>query len=51
VVHEDTAHHFGSQGEEVRAISPIGVMLVDEAQVSFVDERRRLQNVPRPLAP
>ena len=35
----------------MRAILPIGVMLIDESQVRFVDQSRRLQEVPRPLPP
>ena len=51
MVHQDPAHHFGRQREEVRSILPIGVSLVDESKVGLVDESGRLQDVPRPLAP
>jgi hypothetical protein len=49
VVDQDTTHHFRRQREEVRAILPIGVTLVDESQVRFMDQSRRLQEVSRPL--
>ena len=51
MVDQDATHHFRRQREEVRAILPIGVTLVDESQVRFVDQSRRLQEVPRPLPP
>ena len=41
-VYEDSAHQTRRQGEEVRTIVPVDVLHVDEAQIDFVDERRRL---------
>jgi hypothetical protein len=49
MVHQDSAHHLGRQGEEVRSILPIGVTLVDESEVRLVDQGGRLQNVPGPF--
>jgi len=50
VVHEDTAHHAGSDAEEVAAILPLDASLVDETQIRLVHQRRRLQRVIGPLA-
>jgi hypothetical protein len=49
VIHEQVAHDARRDREEVCAVLPFEVLLVDEAQVSFVDERRRLQGVARGL--
>ena len=51
VIYQDPAHHLGRQGEEMRSILPIGVPLVDESEVRLVDQRRRLQQVPRLFVP
>ena len=47
VVHEDAPHHLGRHGEELRAILPVGVSLVDQAEVRLVDQGGRLQEVSR----
>ena len=47
---EDSAHQTGGERKEVRAVAPLRVLHVDEAQVGLVDERRRLQYVVHPLA-
>ena len=47
--HEDAAHQPRAHGVEVRAIPPLDAAGVDEPVVSFVDERRGLQRVPRPF--
>jgi hypothetical protein len=49
VVDEDAPHHLGRHSEEVRAILPIGVSLIDESEVRLVDQGRRLQDVPGAL--
>ena len=49
MVHEDSAHHFGGDGQEVRAVLPIDSILVDQPQVGFVNERGRLQGVVAPF--
>jgi hypothetical protein len=51
VIHQDASHHFGRDGEEMRAILPIRLSLADEPEVRFVDERGGLQGVPWTLAP
>src|SRR3712207_7234887 len=38
-----------SNREELEAIAPVDGLLVDEPQVRFMDERRRLQGVARAL--
>ena len=50
MVHEDTPHHSGRDGEKLGAILPRHLPLVDQPQKRFMNERRRLQGVIRPLA-
>jgi hypothetical protein len=45
VVDEDAAHHLRGDAEEVCAVLPLHLRLVDEPHVGFVDERRGLQGV------
>ena len=49
VVHEDAPHHASGHREEMRAIVPRDCLAVDQADVRFVDERRRLKAVSVPL--
>ncbi len=49
VVDEDPPHDLCGDPEEMRPIPPIDLALIDESQIRFVDERRRLQGVARPL--
>jgi hypothetical protein len=42
MVHEDSAHHFGGDSQEVRAVLPVDAILVDQPQVGFMNERGRL---------
>ena len=51
VVHEDPAHDLRRDTEEVRAILPIDLALVNEPHVRLMDQGRRLQRVVRALAP
>src|SRR5215207_6612199 len=51
VVEQDASHDLRGDGEEVRAVLPVHALLVDEPEVRLVDERRRLERVPRVLAP
>jgi hypothetical protein len=48
VVDQNTAHHLGSDSEEVRSILPTDI-LIDEAEVRFVYQRGALQCVARAL--
>ncbi len=49
VIHENSAHDLRRYAEEMRAIPPVAVPLVDETQVKLVNERRRLQREPTPF--
>ena len=50
VVDEDPPHDLCGDTKEMRSTPPIDLPLIDESQVRFVDERRRLQGVAHPLA-
>ena len=50
VVDEDPPHDLCGDTKEMRPTPPIDLPLIDESQIHFVDERRRLQRVPHPLA-
>src|SRR6185436_8891341 len=50
MVDEDTAHHLRRHAEELGAILPVDRVLIGEAQVGLVHERRRLQGVAAALA-
>jgi hypothetical protein len=45
VIDKDAAHHPGSNAEEVGAIAPMNLALVNQPNVGFMDERRRLERV------
>jgi hypothetical protein len=51
VIDQDPPHHLRRHPKEVRPVLPIGLSLIDEAQVDLVDERRRLERVIGPLHP
>ena len=51
VVDEYAAHHLRGHAEEVRAVLPLHLRLVNEPHVRLVDERRGLQGVADALAP
>jgi hypothetical protein len=50
MVDEDASHHLCGYAEELRTVLPVHRLLIDQTQVSFVDERRRLQSVIGPFA-
>ena len=50
VVHEDAPHHASGHRQEMRAVVPRHVFRVDQPQIRFVDERRRLEAVPGTLS-
>ena len=50
-VDEDAAHHLRGHAEEVRAVLPAHLRLVDEPEVRLVDEGRGLEGVADALAP
>lgn len=45
VILEDVAHHASGKGEEMAAVVPGDLSLVEQAHVDFVDQRGRLQGV------
>jgi hypothetical protein len=47
MVDENAAHDLCGDTKEVRPVLPIDLPLIHEPQVRLVDERRRLQAVPR----
>lgn len=49
MIHEDAAHHFGGDGQKVRAALPVNAAMVDEPQIGLVNKRRRLERVVAPL--
>ena len=51
VVDEDAAHRLRRHGEEMGAVLPVHALVIDQPQVGFVDQRRRLQAVAGALAP
>ena len=50
VIDEDAAHHLRGDGEEVAAILPVDVALIEQLQVGLVDDGGGLQPVVPPLA-
>jgi hypothetical protein len=42
MIDQDSAHHFGGDGQELRAVLPVNAILVNQPQVGLVDERGRL---------
>lgn len=50
MVHENAAHHASGHGQEMGAVPPGHVLGIDESQIRFVDQRRRLEAVPSPLS-
>ena len=45
VVDENAPHHLRSEAVELRAALPVDLLLIDDAQERFVNERRALQSV------
>ena len=50
VVHENPPHHDGRQADELCAILPVHLPLVDQPEVRLVDECGGLERVVAPLA-
>ena len=50
VVDEDAAHGLRRNGQEMGAVLPLHALVIDQPQVGFVDQRRRLQAVAGALA-
>jgi hypothetical protein len=51
VIDQYTAHHLSRDSHEVGPVLPIDVFLIDQAQVSLVDERGGLESVVLALSP
>src|SRR5688572_18177219 len=49
IVDKDAAHHLRRDGEEVRAVIPFHIPLIDKSQERLVDEGRSLKRVAGPL--
>ncbi len=50
VVDDDAPHHLAGRGEEVLAVAPVGAAGVDEPEIGFVNERRRIEARRAPAA-
>ena len=50
MIDEYAAHQLSSNAEKLRAVLPLGVPLIDQLQIGFINQRRRLQSVARPFA-
>ena len=50
-IDEDTPHHLARHREELRTVLPDGAILIDEAKVDLVHERRRLKCFTSALTP
>jgi hypothetical protein len=48
-VHQNPPHQLSRHTEKVRAILPLHLPHIDQLQVRFVDERRSLERMVRPL--
>jgi hypothetical protein len=51
VIYQDAPDHLRRHAEEVRAVLPPDMLLVNETQVRFVYQGGTLQGVVRPFAP
>ena len=50
MVHENAPHDASGNGQEMRAVLPRNIFGIDQPQVGFIDERRRLKAVPGTLS-
>jgi hypothetical protein len=50
MVHENAPHDASGNRQEMRAVLPRNIFGVDQTQVGFIDERRRLKAVPGTLS-
>jgi hypothetical protein len=50
VINQDVAHQLCGESEELSAILPVQITLIDEAEIGFVDDSRSLQGVIRALS-
>jgi len=45
MIDKDAAHQLGRDAEEMRAVLPVYVSLINEPEISLIDERRGLQRM------
>src|SRR5215470_16239067 len=50
-IDQNSPHQLGTYGKKLRAINPMDVFPVDQPQVRFIDQCRRLKSVIRTLLP
>jgi len=50
VVDQNAPHHAGGNRQEMRAVLPRDIFGIDEPEIRFVDQRRRLKAVPDALS-
>ena len=50
LIHQDAAHGVGCRAEEVSAAAEVHTRLVHEPRIGLVDERSRVEELPRPFA-
>ena len=51
IIEQNPAHYLRRDAEEMGAILPLDLSLIDQTQVRFVDQRGRLQGMIRVLPP
>ena len=49
VIDQNPAHHLSCDAEEMGAIAPVDVPLVNESEIDLVNQSRRLKRVPNPF--
>src|SRR5215472_6671064 len=49
-IHKHSTHHLRGDGEEMNAVFPFEPLEIGQTQIRFVNQRGRLERVPRPLA-
>src|SRR6476660_7388410 len=50
MVHENVPHDASGNRQEMRPVLPRNILGIDQAQIGFIDERRRLKAVPGTLS-
>src|SRR5690348_8777335 len=51
VIDQNVTHYLRGYPEEMRPVLPLRLTVGDEADIGFIDERRYLQRMARPLPP
>jgi hypothetical protein len=50
MVHENSTHHLRGNAEKMRSTLPVR-LLIDEAEIGFIDKARSLEGVAGPFTP